>query len=77
MAVPLKAVHSTSGPKLIFPQVLAVKRVWHIYKKNNLLFSSFLSLLCYELKLHFGRTEDAGRDHKGKIHRSSEACYVP
>ena len=45
--------------------------------KSNLLFSSFLFLLCYEPKLPFGRTEVADRNQKGKIHRFCEACYVP
>ena len=34
MAVSLKAVHSTSGPKIIFPYFLSVKRVWHKYIKK-------------------------------------------
>ena len=67
MAVPLKAVHSTSGPKIIFPHFLSVKRVWYIYIKSNLLFSSFLFLLCYEPELNFGRTEVADRDQKIKF----------
>ena len=64
---------SKSGPlnfgiKNIFPHFLSVKRVWQTYiKKSNLLFSSFLFLLRYEPKLHFGQTEVPDRDQKGKI----------
>ena len=57
------------GTKNNFPSFfVSEKGLAHIYKKNNLLFSSFLVLLCYEPKLHFGRTEVADRDQKGKIH---------
>ena len=39
MAVSVKAVHSTSGPKIFFPHLLSVKRVWHIYiKKQSIIF---------------------------------------
>ena len=47
-----------------------------IYKIAISIFQ-FLSLFCYELKLHFGRTEVAYRDQKGKIQRFCEACYFP
>ena len=43
MAVSLKAVHSTSGPKIIFPYFLSVKRVWHIYIKKQFIIFQFLS----------------------------------
>ena len=66
------------GSKNNFPSVfVSEKGLVHMYKKSNLLFSSFLVLLCYESKLHFGRTEVADRDQKGKVHRFCEACYVP
>ena len=78
MAVPLKAVHSTSAPKIIFPHFLTVEMVWKIIEKSNLLFSNFIFLLCYAPKLHFGRSEVADRDEKGrKILRFCEACSVP
>ena len=66
------------GTKNNFPSFfVSEKGLVHIYKKNNLLFSSFLFLLCYEPKLNFGRTAVVERDQKGKIHRFCEACYVP
>ena len=34
-ALSLKAVHSTAGPKLIFPHFLSVKRVWLVYIKKH------------------------------------------
>ena len=42
MAVPLKAVHSTSGPKIILPHFLSVKRVWHIYIKKQFIIFQFI-----------------------------------
>jgi len=76
VAVPLKAVHSTSGPKIIFLHFfVSEKGLTHI-EKSNLLFSNSLFLLCYEPKLNFGRTEVADHDQKGKIHRFCKACYV-
>ena len=40
-----KAVHSTSGPKIVFPHFLSVKRVWHIYKKAIFYFP--VSYFCF------------------------------
>ena len=77
MANSLKAVHSTSGLKIIFPPFFVSEKGLAHIEKSNLLFSSFLFLLCYKPKFHFGRTEVADRDEKGKIHRFCEACYVP
>ena len=42
------------GTKNNFPSFSVGKTVWHIYIKKCF-FSSFLFLLCYEPKLHFGR----------------------
>ena len=57
------------GTKNNFPSffVSGRKGLAHIYIKSNLLFSSFLFLLCYEPKLNFGRTAVADRDQKGKL----------
>ena len=66
------------GTKNNFPSFfVSEKGLANIYKKGNLLFSSFLFLLCYEPKLNFGRIAVAERDQKGRIHRFCEACYVP
>ena len=73
--VQLSGSLSKSGPldfgtKNNFPSFfVSEKGLVHICKKNNLLFSSFLFLLCYKPKLNFGRTAVAERDQKGKIHR--------
>ena len=64
MAVSLKAVHPTSGPKIIF---LSVKRVWHIYIKNQFIIFQFLIFALLRAKMHFGRTEVADRDQKLKV----------
>ena len=72
---------SESGPRNFgtennFPSFyVSQKGLAHIYKKRFIFFQLFL--LCYKPKLHFGRTEVADRDQKGKIHRFCEACYVP
>ena len=52
VAVSLKAVHSTSGPKIIFPSFfVSEKGLAHIYKKNNLLFSSFFRFALQQAKI--------------------------
>ena len=66
------------GTKNNFPSFfVSEKGSPHIYIKSNFLFSNFLFLLCYEPKFHFGRTEVADCNQKGKIHRFLEACYIP
>ena len=72
---------SKSGPldfwtKNNFTSFLSLKRAWRIYK-NQFIFSNFLVLLCYEPKLHFGRTEVADRDQKRKILGFFEGRFVP
>ena len=64
MVVSLKVVHSTSGPKIIFPHILSAKRVWYIYIETRFIIFQFLFLLCHALlcnepKLNFGRTKVA------------------
>ena len=51
MAVSLKAVHSTSGPKIIFPHFLSVKGVWHIYIKMQFIFFQFLIFALLRAKI--------------------------
>ena len=53
MAVSLKAVHSTSGPKIIFPRFLSVKRVWHIYIKKQFIIFQFLISVLLRAKIEF------------------------
>ena len=43
-ALSLKAVHSTAGPKLIFPHFLSVKRVWHIMNLDKNLISAWFQI---------------------------------
>ena len=47
MAVPIKAVHSTSGPKIIFPPFLSVKRVWYIYIYIKAIYYFPVSYFCF------------------------------
>ena len=51
MAVSLKAVHSTLGPKIIFPQFLSVKRVWHLYRKEQFIIFQFLIFALLQAKI--------------------------
>ena len=53
MAVSLKAVHSTSGPKIIFPHYLSVKRVWHMYIKKQFTIFQFLIFALLRAKMEF------------------------
>ena len=53
VAVSLKAVHSTSGPKLIFPHFLSVNRVWHIYVKKQFLIFQYLIFALLQAKIAF------------------------
>ena len=53
LAVPLKAVHSTSGPRIIFPHFLSVKRIWHIYIKKQLIIFQFLIFALLRAKIVF------------------------
>ena len=46
MAVSLKTIHLTLGPKIIFPHFLSVKRVWHIYIKKAIYHFS-VSYFCF------------------------------
>ena len=66
------------GAKTNFPSFFCQWKGFgtYIYKKSTLLSSNLLFSPCYEPKLHFGRTEVADRDQKGKIHRFCKACYV-
>ena len=55
------------GTKNNFPSFsVSQKGLAHIYKKQSIFFQLFL--LYYEPKLHFGRTEVADHDQKGKIY---------
>ena len=53
MAVSLEAIHSTSGPKIIFPHFLSVKRVWHIYIKKQFIIFQFLIFALLGAKIAF------------------------
>ena len=64
------------GTKNNFPSFfVSEKGLANLYKK--VLFSNFLFLLCYEPKLHFGQTEVADRDQKGKIPRFLKRATSP
>ena len=67
MVVSLKALHSTLGPKIIFPHFLSVKRVWHIYKKAIYYFPVSYFSFAAGLKLNFGQTAVADCDQKVKF----------
>ena len=56
VAVSLKAVHSTTGPKTIFPHFLSVKKVWHIQIIKKKITIYHLSIPYFSIKVSYDRS---------------------